>query len=84
MAKKKKEKIIYYDDDSTIVDMDAVNRKRHRDGFGKPTNAKSKSSAKEKWETYRRAVRMMLFPLAMALTVLLVLYLLLLLLGGGA
>ena len=77
MGKKKKkdtEKVVYYDDNSTIVDMSEVPR------FGQkkaspPPSPRRKSTFKEKWKTYWSAVRMMLFPLFIALLALTILYL---------
>ncbi len=53
---KKKEKIIYIDDGRTIADMSGIT--------AGPRMAKSpsRSTAKEKWQTYWAAVRMMLLP----------------------
>jgi len=53
---KKKEKIVYIDDGRTIADMSGVT--------AGPRMAKtpSRSTAKEKWQTYWAAVKMMLLP----------------------
>ena len=78
--KKKKEKIIYYDDNSTIADMSSVNKK----GTPKPPPQPRKiSTFSEKWRTYWAAVKSMLIPMCVALTVLGTLYLLLMLLSGN-
>ena len=78
--KKKKEKIIYYDDNSTIADMSSVNKK----GTPKPPPPPRKiSTFSEKWRTYWAAVKSMLIPMCVALTVLGTLYLLLMLLSGN-
>ena len=78
--KKKKEKIIYYDDNSTISDMSSVNKK----GTPQPPPPPRRiSTFSEKWRTYWAAVKSMLIPLCIALTVLGVLYLLLMLASGN-
>ena len=66
MAKKKKEKIIYYDDNSTIIDMSCVNKKGEKQPSRPP---KKQSTAKEKWDTYWAAARMMVIPMCIALLV---------------
>lgn len=53
---KKKEKIIYIDDGRTIADMSGVT-----DGF-RFAKTRSRSTAKEKWQTYWGTVKMMLLP----------------------
>ena len=75
MAKKKKEKIIYYDDNSTIADMSSVNKKGRKQ---EPRPPKKQSTAKEKWNTYWSAVKMMFVPMLIVLGVMTVLYVLLL------
>ena len=71
----KKEKITYIDDGRTIADMSGVSR-----GFG--GNARRqviRPSFKEVWKTYWNAVRMMLFPMLVAIGALVVIFLILLL-----
>ncbi|MBQ8292149.1 MAG: hypothetical protein IJX88_06580 [Clostridia bacterium] len=80
MSKKKKEKIIYYDDGSTISDMSRVNRKGEK---RPPAEPRRQSSSSEKWRTYWSAVKMMIIPLCVALTVLGILYLLMMLFSGN-
>ena len=69
MAKKKKEKVVYVDDGRTIADMS---------GIDKPRLTRSRyvpgSSAKDKWDTYWNAVRMMFIPMLVTLTALGVIY----------
>ncbi|MBQ8291981.1 MAG: hypothetical protein IJX88_05725 [Clostridia bacterium] len=81
MAKKKKEKITYYDDGSTISDMSEVGGIGRRAPNQKPAPPPKKNSTfKEKWDTYWNAVKMMFFPMLVALLVLSVIFLLLYLL----
>ncbi|MBQ9728760.1 MAG: hypothetical protein IJV85_04105 [Clostridia bacterium] len=80
MSKKKKEKIIYYDDGSTISDMSSVNRKGEK---REPPPPREKSTFWEKWNTYWSAVRSMLLPLGIALSVIGILYILLMLISGN-
>ncbi len=79
MAKKKKdkEKITYVDDNSTIADMSSVNRK------GEKREPPPKSTFKQKWATYLRAVKSMLIPMCIVLIVLCILYFLFMYLGGN-
>lgn len=64
---KKKEKVVYYDDGHTIADMS---------GVGRPRSQGSKSTVREKWNTYWSAVKMMLLPMAIVVAVLVIMYLL--------
>lgn len=60
MGKKiKKEKITYIDDGRTLADMSAIpgGRLGSRNPYG------PRSSAKDKWNTYWSAVRMMFLPM---------------------
>lgn len=66
--KKKKEKVIYYDDNSTISDMSNVTR------TGKKAPPKPPSTAKDKWRTYFKSVKMMLGPMCIVLLILGLLY----------
>ena len=80
MSKKKKEKIIYYDDNSTIADMSSVNRT----GRPKPPPPpRKRSTFSEKWNTYWSAVKSMVIPLCVALSILCIFYLLLMLISGN-
>lgn len=82
--KKKKEKVIYYDDGSTLYDMSGVGgigRRSYNEKKTKNTpQPRKNSTAKEKWNTYWSAVRLMLRPALVVLGVILVMYILLLLL----
>ena len=53
---KKKEKIIYIDDGRTIADMSGIT------AGPRMASSPSRSTAKEKWQTYWAAFRMMLLP----------------------
>lgn len=53
---KKKEKITYIDDGRTIADMSGVT------AGPRMARTPSRSTAKEKWQTYWGAVKMMLLP----------------------
>ena len=55
--KEKKPKVKYIDDGSTIADMSNVGYGSHGRG------ARCSSSAKEKWQTYWEAVKMMFVPM---------------------
>ena len=63
---KKKEKVVYYDDGHTIADMSNV---------GRPRSQGSKSTFREKWNTYWSAVKMMLIPMAIVVGILVIMYL---------
>jgi len=71
MAKKeKKEKIIYIDDGRTIADMSGVQGpKISRDQWS------TRSTAKEKWQTYWAAMKLMLRPMLVVAVGLVVIYL---------
>ncbi len=69
---RKKEKVTYVDDGRTIADMSGIGGPRlHR-----PKDA-PRSTAKEKWDTYWMAVRMMFGPMLMVITGLGVIYMIL-------
>ena len=73
MAKKeKKEKTIWVDDGSTIADMSNVSGPRLSK---KPMG--STSTAKEKWDTYWGAVKMMFGPMLVVIVAITVLYMIL-------
>ncbi len=81
MAKKKnnKEKIVYYDDNSTIADMSSVTR----DGKPRRPVAQKAPPTVSKWKTFWSAVKMMLVPTGIALTVLGLLYFFIMLISGN-
>ena len=64
--KKEKEKVVYYDDGRTLADMS---------GVGRPRSQGSKSTFREKWNTYWAAVKMMLIPMAIVVGILVIMYL---------
>ena len=69
MAKKKKQKVVYVDDGRTLADMSGIQSPRlNRPKYG------SRSTAKEKWDTYWTAVRMMFVPMLVALGALTIIY----------
>ena len=68
-----KEKVVYYDDGSTIADMSNVTAP----GEKKRDKNKPRSSAKEKWNTYWAAVKMMIGPMLIVLAVITVIFLIL-------
>ena len=57
--KKKKEKIVYVDDGSTIADMSNVSGPR----LGRRHPAAPRPWAKDVWDTYWNAVKMMFTPM---------------------
>lgn len=69
--KKKKEKITYIDDGRTIADMSALSG-------GRTSRSKScggyRGSAKDKWNTYWGAVKMMFVPMLVVVCALIVMY----------
>ncbi len=72
MGKKKKEKIIYVDDGRTVADMSNVGGTRlSRDAW------RSKSTAKEKWQTYFQAVRQMFGPMMAVICGICIIYMIL-------
>ncbi len=71
MAKKpKKEKVRYYDDGRTVADMSNVSGPR----LSNSNKYKPRSSAKERWETYWNAVKMMFVPMLVVIVALCVIY----------
>jgi hypothetical protein len=72
--KKKKEKITYIDDGSTIADMSAL------DGGRRTMNIGERGGAKERWQTYKRAVRQMFKPMLVTMGAICVIFLILYLL----
>lgn len=88
--KEQKPKVIYYDDNSPIVDMSQVSNgigfnknSRQKNNPSQQQQPKQKSTAKEKWNTYWSAVKLMFLPMIGVLIILLVLYLFLMLISGG-
>ena len=72
MGKKKKEKIIYVDDGRTVADMSGVTGTRlSRDAW------RSKSTAKEKWQTYWDAVKRMFGPMMAVICGICIIYMIL-------
>ncbi len=72
--RKKKEKVIYVDDGRTIADMSGVSsgpRLGHRNPY------RPRSSAKEIWNTYWNAVKMMIGPMLAVIVGLGVIYMIL-------
>ena len=74
--KEKKEKVRYYDDGRTIADMSGVKDRRLPGG----DPLRPRASAKEKWDTYWNAVKMMFGPMLVVLVGLGILYMILYLL----
>ena len=74
--KEKKDKVRYYDDGRTVSDMSGV-RPSPLSG-GDPL--RPRASAKEQWDTYWNAVKMMLGPMLVVLVGLGILYMILYLL----
>lgn len=73
MAKKpKKEKTIWVDDGRTLADMSGVSGPRFSRKLGGST-----STAKEKWDTYWAAVKMMFIPMLTVMVALCVIYMIL-------
>ena len=69
--KEKKPKVKYIDDGRTIADMSNV-------GYGTCNKGGNRSSsAKEKWQTYWEAVKMMFVPMLIVLGIITLAYLLL-------
>ena len=73
--KEKKEKVRYYDDGRTVADMSGVKDPRLS---GDPL--RPRASAKEQWNTYWHAVKMMFGPMLIVLTGLCIIYMILYLL----
>ena len=74
--KGKKEKVRYYDDGRTIADMSGVKDRRLPGG----DPLRPRASAKEQWNTYWNAVKMMFGPMLVVLVGLCILYMILYLL----
>ena len=69
--KAQKEKVVYYDDNSTIADMSNVTAPGERPRSKDP---KSRSTAKEKWNTYWSAVKKMVGPMLIVLLIMTVVF----------
>lgn len=69
--KEKKEKVTYIDDGRTIVDMSGLGK----GGYGDSKGPKPHSTAREKWQTYWAAVKMMFFPMLIVIGILIATYL---------
>ena len=82
MSKKKKEKVVWYDDNSTVSDMSNVGRGGEKKKSTQPSQPKRYSTARDKWNTYWSAVKMMFLPMCIALTVILILNILLMLIAN--
>jgi hypothetical protein len=70
---KKKEKVTYIYDGRTIADMSAVSGPR----LNSRPKGLPRSSAKEVWETYWAAVKMMFVPMLVVIVGLLIVYMIL-------
>ena len=68
--KGKKEKVRYYDDGRTIADMSGVKDRRLPGG----DPLRPRATAKQKWDTYWNAVKMMFGPMLVVLVVLCILF----------
>lgn len=69
---KKKEKVVYVDDGRTVADMSGVSGPRLSRDPGRP-----RASAKEQWQTYWDAVKMMFTPMLVVVCGLIIIYMLL-------
>ena len=74
MPKKKKEKIIYVDDGRTVADMSNVNSGPR---LGNRNPARPRPSAKEVWNTYWGAVKMMFGPMLVVVCGIIIVYMVL-------
>ncbi len=79
--KPKKEKVIYYDDHSTVADMSAL-RKGGRSQKEPRAPRIVGNTARDKWNTYKMSVLMMLKPMLVVLLILGILYVLMSLVLG--
>ena len=70
MAKKKKEKVVWVDDGRSLADMSNVSGTRLSRKLGRA----STSTAKEKWETYWGAVKMMFVPMLVVMAAICMIY----------
>ena len=74
--KEKKEKVRYYDDGRTVADMSGVKDRRLPGG----DPLRPRASAKEQWQTYWNAVKMMFGPMLVVLVGICIIYMILYLL----
>ncbi len=74
--KPKKEKIVYIDDNSTVADMRPV------DKHGARIDPPKRATAREKWQTFFAAFKMMLIPCACVLLAFTLLFVILSLIAG--
>ena len=74
MAKKKQEKITYIDDGSTIADMSGVSTGPR---LGGRHPAAPRPKAKDVWNTYWHAVKMMFGPMMVVICGLVIIYIIL-------
>jgi len=72
MGKKKKEKIVYIDDGRTIADMSNVQGPRLSRGSYRP-----RPKAKDVWQTYKAAVKMMFVPMLVVICGIVIIYMIL-------
>ena len=70
---KKKEKITYIDDGRTLSDMSGVSGRR----LGNRNPSRPRPSAKEVWQTYWNAVKMMIGPMLIVVVGIFVVYMIL-------
>ncbi len=70
--KEKKEKVKYIDDGRTIADMSSVGGGKKRRNN---TPLRPRASAKEQWQTYWNAVKMMFLPMLVVIGILCVTFL---------
>ena len=71
--KKKKEKIVYIDDGSTIADMSGV----HGPRLANRNPARPRPKAKDVWNTYWNAVKMMVGPMLAVICGIIIVYMIL-------
>lgn len=67
MGKSKKDKVVYVDDGRSLADMSAFRKEP-------PKNTQSHGTAKDRWNTYWAAVRMMFGPMLVVIVALCILY----------
>ena len=81
--KKKKEKVTYIDDGRTIADMSAFSRGGKRLDTNDKNFVRPQSTFKDRWKTYWLAVKSMLIPMVITLSILTILFFLAYALFGG-
>ena len=72
--KKKKEKVIYIDDGRTVADMSGVSSGPR---LGNRNPARPRPKAKDVWNTYWNAVKMMFVPMLTVICGLIIIYMIL-------